>query len=107
MVAAEVGFAITTPLCILHGRPDMRRLAILPLPGPATSRTVVLASRPGEYEETATRIAAAAREAIADICIPLVRRYATWAAADMQILDPARKVDGVEGAPGSAVRLAS
>jgi DNA-binding transcriptional LysR family regulator len=107
MVAEEVGFAITTPLCILHGRPDMRRLAILPLPGPAVSRGIVLASRPGEYEETAIRIAASARQTITDICIPQIRRYAAWAAADMQVLHPARKGDTVEGAPGATVRIAS
>lgn len=48
MVAAGLGWAITTPLCLLHQRSHWPRLRVLPLPRPGFSRTLHLVHRTGE-----------------------------------------------------------
>jgi DNA-binding transcriptional LysR family regulator len=40
MVAAGLGWSITTPLCVLQGRAWLGQVAALPLPGPPLSRTI-------------------------------------------------------------------
>jgi DNA-binding transcriptional LysR family regulator len=56
MVAAGFGWAITTPLCLLQGRVHLDRLAVLPLPGPALSRSLHLVLRSGELEALGTLV---------------------------------------------------
>ncbi len=57
MVAAGVGWAITTPLCVFQSKPDLDLVQLLRLPGPAISRQIVLVHRRGEYDELADQIA--------------------------------------------------
>ncbi|MFA6021945.1 MAG: LysR family transcriptional regulator substrate-binding protein, partial [Rhodospirillales bacterium] len=57
MVGAGIGWAITTPLCLLQGRSIIPELSILPLPGPAVARSLYLVLRGGELTVLAERIA--------------------------------------------------
>ena len=51
MVSAGLGWAITTPLCLLQGRADFGRLRLLPLPQGGLSRDLYLVTRRGEMGE--------------------------------------------------------
>jgi len=78
MVAAGVGWAITTPLCVLHGRPDLAAVRLVRLPGPGFTRQLTMIARDGEYEALVDRLADAARTALRDTCIPAIRRIIPW-----------------------------
>ncbi|MDF2811358.1 MAG: LysR family transcriptional regulator [Microvirga sp.] len=55
MVAAGIGWAITTPLCLLQGRSYPEQVSVVPLPGPRVTRRLAVAlgntgtSRPGSF----------------------------------------------------------
>ncbi len=83
MVAAGVGWALTTPLCVLHGRPDPSAVRLLPLPGPGFARQIVMIARHGEYQDLVDRLASDAREALRSICLPAIRRSMPWIADEI------------------------
>ena len=72
MVANGMGVAITTPLCVLQGGAHLRGVAVLPLPGPRFSRELHLVARPNGIAYHSPRIAAAAREALAEVEWPFL-----------------------------------
>jgi DNA-binding transcriptional LysR family regulator len=78
MVAAGVGWAITTPLCVLHGRPDLDAIRIERLPGPGFTRNLTMISREGEYQDLIDRLATTARTALRESCLPAMRRSVPW-----------------------------
>jgi DNA-binding transcriptional LysR family regulator len=79
-VAGGVGWSITTPLCVLHGRPNFARIALLPLPGAAFSRRILLTHRQGEYDDLADSIAELTRGVLLSQVQPEIERWAPWAA---------------------------
>lgn len=85
MVAAGLGWAIMTPLCVLQGRAYLPQLAILPLPGVPLSRTIHQLSREGEYEEMAENVFQASREVLESEIFPLVRGYIPWLRGSMAL----------------------
>ncbi len=101
MVAAGVGWAITTPLCVVHGRPDMAQLLLLPLPGFEFSRHVVLIHRRGEYDELAECVARIAWDTLEEHVVPAVRRQLPFAANMMIVERPA----GAAPVPAARPRL--
>jgi DNA-binding transcriptional LysR family regulator len=56
MVAAGLGWAITTPLCLAQSGFDQASVAVHPLPGPALSRTLFLLNRRGEFQGASDRV---------------------------------------------------
>ena len=78
MVAAGVGWAITTPLCVLQGRASLPQIALLPLPGVPLSRTIYQLSREGEYEEMAGHVFQTSRSVLENEIFPLVREHMPW-----------------------------
>jgi DNA-binding transcriptional LysR family regulator len=57
MVAANVGWAITTPLCLLQGQARKTSVVALPLPGPGLSRSLTVVARRGELSDLPSRVA--------------------------------------------------
>lgn len=78
MVAADLGWTITTPLCLLQGRTYMPQLAVLPLPGPQLTRTIYQLSRQGEYAEMAENCFQASRSVLESEIFPDVRAHIPW-----------------------------
>lgn len=78
MVAAGVGWAITTPLCVLHGRPDPSGVRIERLPGPGFTRNLTMIAREGEYQQLIDRLATTARTALRESCVPAMRNLIPW-----------------------------
>ena len=56
MVGAGLGWAITTPLCLLQGRADFDRVRPLALPGTGLTRELYLVSRHGELGDVVARM---------------------------------------------------
>jgi DNA-binding transcriptional LysR family regulator len=85
MIANNVGWSITTPLCILHGRPDPARVALLPFPGPVFERRLILGHRKGEYTDVARRFARASRQVLQQHCALAVRTWIDFPTTTMTI----------------------
>lgn len=62
MVASGVGWAISTPLCLLQGRAHLSGVQVSPMPAPGFSRQLVLISRTGAIGSLPGRLAAQARQ---------------------------------------------
>lgn len=73
MVSAGHGFAITTPLCLLQGRPWLTSARVQPLPGPSLSRSLILLARTGELPGLAERVTTLARRILATELLPQLR----------------------------------
>jgi DNA-binding transcriptional LysR family regulator len=85
MVAAGVGWSITTPLCFLQALAHAARIRCQPLPGPGFSRQLTLFARAGELDDLPARIAAAAALVLRRECLPAIAAHAPWMAQDMVI----------------------
>ncbi|HEX8013062.1 MAG TPA: LysR family transcriptional regulator [Casimicrobiaceae bacterium] len=78
MVAAGIGWALITPLCLLQGRADPNAAVPLPLPGPGFGRELTLVSRRGEYGDLPQSIARSAAEIFVAEWRPALSRLAPW-----------------------------
>lgn len=78
MVAAGLGWALITPLCLLQARAVAESVSVRPLEGKALTRELVLVSRPGEYGELPRSIAATAVEIFRTAWQPQLDRLAPW-----------------------------
>jgi DNA-binding transcriptional LysR family regulator len=80
VVANGLGWAITTPLCLLQGRAHAQEVQACPLPGPAFNRHLWLVTRVGEYVDLPRRIASMACELLQKETVPDMRNLALWLA---------------------------
>ncbi len=85
MVAAGVGWAISTPLCFLQAQAYAPRIRCLPLPGPGFGRQLTLFARADELGELPARIAAAAAEVLSRRCLPAIAAQAPWMVEAMAV----------------------
>ncbi|NQV45197.1 MAG: LysR family transcriptional regulator [Rhodospirillales bacterium] len=85
MVSAGLGWAITTPLCLIHGFGHMSSLTALPLPGRSLSRTLYMVAREGEFGTLPKRITKDARQTAEQLIADKLQSIAPWAAKNMVI----------------------
>jgi len=85
MVAAEIGWALITPLCLLQARADPAAVTPMALPGEGFNRALSLVSRRGEYGELPGTIAAATDEIFQAEWLPKLERFAPWLAAKVAV----------------------
>jgi DNA-binding transcriptional LysR family regulator len=85
MVANGVGWAVTTPLCLLQGRAHAHLVKALPLPAPGFRRQIALVARPGEYAGLPRKIAGTARRLIAESTLKDLHRIAAWLGQSCEI----------------------
>lgn len=85
MVAAGLGWAVTTPLCLLQGRAHASGVRALPLPGPGFVRQLTLVSRAGLHPDLPERVARLARVVLAESCAPDIRRLIPWLKGEMDV----------------------
>jgi DNA-binding transcriptional LysR family regulator len=78
MVAANVGWALITPLCLLQARADPASVKVMPLPDGGLSRDLTLLSRPGEYGELPRTIARSSGDIFRAEWAPRLARLAPW-----------------------------
>jgi DNA-binding transcriptional LysR family regulator len=65
MVAAGIGWSISTPLSLLRSRSLVDVVRVLPFPGEPFYRELVMLSRRGELDDLTRRLAGATREVLA------------------------------------------
>jgi len=89
MVSAGLGWAITTPLCLIHGFGHLPSLRPLPLPGRSLSRTLYLVARESRVKNHGatlpTRIADDARSIAQKLVNERIRPIAPWAADEIVV----------------------
>ncbi len=76
MVSAGIGWAITTPLCLLQGRTHLSGVTARALPGPVLSRQLHLVWRRGELADLPARIAGLSGEVLTGYAADEFRRLA-------------------------------
>ncbi len=76
MVATGIGWAITTPLCLLQGAANAAATRAVALPAPGFSRTLSLLCRADGPAALAARAAGAAADALFSVCLPRLRALA-------------------------------
>ena len=69
MVAAGVGWAITTPLCLLQGAANLAGTRAVSLPAPGFNRVLSLLYRQDGPKQLATRMAVVARRVLRTSCL--------------------------------------
>ena len=74
MVAAGIGWAITTPLCILQASAHLPGVLALPLPPPGFNRTLSLVLRDDSPASLVEHLASAARDVLRETCLPRLRQ---------------------------------
>jgi DNA-binding transcriptional LysR family regulator len=84
MVGAGLGWAITTPLCLLQGRAHAAGVRALPLPGPGFARQLTLVSRSGLSPDLPPRVAELAR-LVLTACLPDIRKLAPWLDGEIEV----------------------
>ena len=85
MVAAGIGWALITPLCLLQARANPQVVTIVPVPGAGFARELLLVSRPGEYGDLPQTIARNAGEIFRTEWQPELARHAPWLAESVTI----------------------
>jgi hypothetical protein len=78
MVAAGLGWAITTPLCMFDARPAANKVFCAPLPPPAMSRQLMLVARSNEMGSIPSHIADLARKVLETRCAPEIAEMFPW-----------------------------
>ena len=80
MVAADIGWALITPLCLLQARADPTAATPMQLPGAGLNRALTLVSRRGEYGELPRTIAVSTAEIFRAQWLPKLEQLAPWLA---------------------------
>lgn len=78
MVAANLGWAITTPLCYFQARAYRAQVTAIPLPGAPLTRTIHQISREGEFEDMVEVCFQAGRSVLQDDLFPQIREMIPW-----------------------------
>ena len=78
MVAAGLGWAIATPLCLLQVQAKAQGVKAIPLPATAFTRQLHLITRSGEYGDLPQRIAELSCDILRRECVPELRRIVPW-----------------------------
>lgn len=80
MVRHELGWTITTPLCLLQGRVDFQQLIIRKLPFSGMSRTITLLARRNELGTLPRRLSVISCAIIKEQVIERIGGYLPWLA---------------------------
>jgi DNA-binding transcriptional LysR family regulator len=87
MVAENIGWAITTPLCLLHNKQLRSKLIVLPLHAPGLSRQLAVIGRHGEFGNVTFQVAELARSMLRKSCYTELCRLAPFQANEITIGD--------------------
>lgn len=78
MVAAGLGWAIATPLCMLQVRPRLAGITLSPFPAPGLTRQLHLITRSGDYGELPRKVASLACNVLREHCLPEMKKLMPW-----------------------------
>ena len=89
MVAAGIGWAITTPLCILQASAHLPGVLPLSLPPPGFNRTLSLVVRDDSPASLVEQLASAAQGVLRETCLPRLRQFTPAFTASIVVGEPA------------------
>ena len=90
MVAGGIGWAVTTPLCLLHGQAHLSGAVALPLPAPGFSRRLHLIGLADADRALQRRLAGMARDVLSQDVLPRLSSLAPWLADAVTLSKQAR-----------------
>ena len=90
MVAGGIGWAVTTPLCLLHGEAHLAGAVPLALPAPGFSRRLYLIGQADADRDLQRRLTASARAVLAAEVLPRLAGMAPWLADAVVLAKPGR-----------------
>ena len=85
MVAASIGWAITTPTCLVDGRAHLDEIIALPMRNPGLERTLYLVCRKGELGQLPEEIEKLAKAALNERDVERVRKLTPWVADQISL----------------------
>ncbi|MFI5015772.1 MAG: LysR family transcriptional regulator [Hyphomicrobiales bacterium] len=88
IVAAGLGWAIMTPLCLLNSIARLGTARPAAFPGPHFSRRIYLISRAGELDRVSLRIARLSRRILKEKYLPGMLRVAPWLRGQIIVGNP-------------------
>jgi len=87
MVGAGLGFAVSTPLCLLQARQRLQNVCLTRLPGPTVRRHLSIGHHAGELEALAGEIGAVTLRALREQALPAIRGLGDWLTAELWLAD--------------------
>jgi DNA-binding transcriptional LysR family regulator len=87
MVAGGFGWTVMTPLILLKSMVQPDAVRILPLPGPAMRRTLIVATRRGEGSEIAQKIRATSIATLKSLVVPQLVKLMPQVAKEFKVLE--------------------
>lgn len=87
MVAGGLGWAITTPTCLMQGAQHLGSVQVETLAGINDGRSMYLLGREGEHEKLFETCYEAAHAAVQDVLLPALRRLAPHTAEQVELAD--------------------
>src|SRR5215831_8916874 len=78
MVSSGIGWAITTPLCLLQSHLQALDIEVLPLPPPLCFRRICVIYRPGELVQITQQIIELCRDCVETSILPKLKKLAPW-----------------------------
>jgi DNA-binding transcriptional LysR family regulator len=88
MVAAGVGWAILTPVCVRKCLHSISQLQLLPMPGQTFSRRIFFAARKNELSPFTSQAADICRNVIRDAYLPGLKSIAPWMDGSIALSQP-------------------
>ena len=85
LVGSGVGWAITTPLCLVGVRANMSRVRMIPFPGPQFTRSLTLLSRKRELGQLPGLIGRLAKGYLQDECLPQMLKDSPWLEGQLKV----------------------
>jgi DNA-binding transcriptional LysR family regulator len=86
-VSAGLGWAITTPVCVMEAGLPLDGLQMMPLPGPRLHRIITLIAHEVELGTLPENLAELACGVLREKCRPFIKRHCPWA-ADQFVIGP-------------------
>lgn len=83
MVESDIGWAISTPLCLLQARAQLMNIAVLQLPSPQAYRSIYVVYRRNELSQVIAEIVDVCRTCVQTTIMPNLLRLAPWAFSEV------------------------
>lgn len=94
MVGYGLGFALTTPLCVIQAPGHLNKLRLVPVPGPKVTRHLAIGRHQGELQELANQIKSISLHALRQEALPRIAELGSWMLPE---LEPERTRSGIDG----------
>lgn len=88
MIALGMGWAMTTPLCLMQAQVHLENVDVLPLPGPKSRRHLTMINRPNELGDIPDQIFDSSLDILENKYLVRLRRHIPWIIDNIVIGEP-------------------